>query len=343
MAIKNMIKTIRVSSIIIAAFLLSCKNSNAQVAFTTGDIWKDTDGNVINAHGAGILQHEGTYYLYGEIKKGTTWLVSNQAWECYRVPAGGVSCYSSNDLLNWKYEGVALTAKTGYANHDLDTSNVIERPKVIYNKKTGKFVMWMHIDSKEYSYARSGVAISDKPIGPFTYINSVRPNGSMARDMTIYKDEDDKAYHFFSSEDNKTIHITLLTDDYLSHTNSEKRILIDQSREAPAVFKHKKKYYLITSACTGWLPNAASTVVADNIMGEWKQLGNPCMGDGADSTFQSQSSFVMPLPGNKNKFIFLADKWNKTDLQDSRYVWLPLIIKKGKPIIQWKNKWNVDF
>src|SRR5919202_58644 len=72
-----------------------------------GEIFKDTDGNVINAHGAGVLYHNNTYYLFGEIKKGKTWLVPGQSWEDYRVPAGGVSCYSSKDLLHWKYEGVA--------------------------------------------------------------------------------------------------------------------------------------------------------------------------------------------------------------------------------------------
>ena len=44
--------------------------------------------------------------MFGEIKKGKTWLVPNQSWEDYRVPAGGVSCYSSKDLVKWKYEGL---------------------------------------------------------------------------------------------------------------------------------------------------------------------------------------------------------------------------------------------
>src|SRR6266498_5121768 len=104
------------------------------------EIWKDIDENPINAHGAGILFHNGIYYMFGEIKKSKTWLVPNQDWEDYRVPAGGVSCYSSVDLLHWKYEGVALASVTGDATNDLDTGKVIERPKVIYNEKTGKFV-----------------------------------------------------------------------------------------------------------------------------------------------------------------------------------------------------------
>lgn len=34
-----------------------------------GEVWKDTDGNPINAHGGGLLYHDGTYYWYGEYIK----------------------------------------------------------------------------------------------------------------------------------------------------------------------------------------------------------------------------------------------------------------------------------
>ena len=317
--------------------LTAQKNAN----FKPGEIWKDTDGNPVNAHGGGLLLYNGTYYWYGEYKKGDTWRVTHvTTWEDYRVHAGGVSCYSSKDLLNWKFEGVALKPNTTDSLHDLHTSKVIERPKVIYNKKTHKFVMWMHLDSEDYSYARSGVAVSDKPTGPFRFIRSERPNGAMARDMTVFQDEDGKAYHFFSSEDNATMHVVLLSDDYLSHTKTEKRILVGLSREAPAVFKYNKKYYLISSGCTGWSPNPASYTLADSLLGEWTQHDNPCTGSNADSTFQSQSTFVIPVPGRNDAFIFLADRWNKNNLEDSRYVWLPLVMKNSRPEIPWHDSWD---
>lgn len=309
--------------------------------FIPAEVWKDTDGNPINAHGGGLLWYNGMYYWYGEYKKGETKRVDYvTSWEDYRVKAGGVSCYSSKDLLNWKFEGVALKPDTIDKSKDLHTSRVIERPKVVYNKKTKKFVMWMHLDSEDYSYARSGVAVSDKPGGPFRFINSVRPNGAMARDMTVFQDEDGKAYHFFSSEDNATMHVVLLSDDYLSPTKMEKRILIGQSREAPAVFKYKSRYYLVTSGCTGWAPNAASYAVADSVLGEWKQFDNPCTGNNADSTYFSQSTYILPVQNKPGNFIFLADRWNKHNLEDSRYVWLPLVMANEKPQIIWADKWN---
>ena len=96
---------------------------------------KDEWGNMLNAHGAGILEYAGTYYLFGEIKKGNTWLVPGQGWEDYRVPAGGISCYSSKDLVHWKYHGIVLAPVIAVPENDLDTSRVLERPKVIYNDR----------------------------------------------------------------------------------------------------------------------------------------------------------------------------------------------------------------
>ena len=318
--------------------------SAQQTNFTPGEVWKDTDGNPINAHGGGLLLHNGTYYWFGEIKKGETFRVARvTSWEDYRVNAGGVSCYSSKDLLNWKYEGVALSPNATDTSNDLHTSKVIERPKVIYNKKTRKFVMWLHLDNEDYSYARSGVAVSSAPAGPYHFIKSEKPNGNDARDMTIFQDDDGKAYHFYSSEGNATMHITLLSDDYLNHTKTEKKILINFSREAPAVIKYNKKYYLFSSACTGWVPNAASYTMADNILGKWKQYDNPCTGQDSAITYTSQSTYVIKVPGKKDAFIFLADRWNKTDLPDSRYIWLPMTIKNGKPQISWADAWNFSF
>jgi hypothetical protein len=312
-------------------FIAFCGKAQAQ--YVKGDL-NDINGRFVNAHGAGVLFFNGMYYLFGEIKKGKTWLVPGQQWEDYRVPAGGVSCYSSSDLEHWKYMGVALAATTGDTTKDLDTSRVIERPKVVYNYKTRKFVMWMHVDKKDYSYSQAGVAVSDRPEGPYQYIRSVKPNGQMARDMTVFKDSDGKAYLIYSSENNNTMQVCRLSADYQAPTESYTRILVGKKREAPALFKNGRKYYLITSACTGWSPNAASYAVADRPMGPYREIGNPCQGPGAESTFNAQSTYVLPVEGDPNNYIFMADRWNKLDLPKSDYLWLPLTVNKGKVVIR---------
>lgn len=317
------------------------KNEN----FQPKEIWNDTDGNPINAHGGGILYHNGTYYWYGEYKTGKTILPSWATWECYRTDVTGVSCYSSKDLLNWKFEGIVLKAVTDDPEHDLHPSKVLERPKVIYNKKTKKFVMWAHVESADYSKAAAGVAVCDTPTGEFKYLGSFRPNNSMSRDQTLFVDDDGTAYQFTSSEENQTMHINRLTDDYTKPDGTYVRRFIGMAREAPAVFKHDGKYYMLSSGCTGWDPNQAELAVADSIMGEWKVLGNPCTGVDADKTFYGQSTYVIPVQGRKNKGKFIAcfDMWKKKDLADSRYIWLPLMIdNEGKMSIPWHASWNMD-
>jgi len=318
---------------LLVVFIVLCLAGKTRAQYVKGEL-NDINGRFVNAHGAGILFFNNMYYLFGEIKKGKTWLVPGQQWEDYRVPAGGISCYSSSDLEHWKYMGVALGATTGDTTKDLDTGRVIERPKVVYNYKTRKFVMWMHVDKKDYSYSQAGVAVSDKPEGPYQYIRSVKPNAQMARDMTVFKDTDGKAYLIYSSEDNNTMQVCLLSADFQSPTENFTRILVGRRREAPAMFKNGRKYYLITSSCTGWSPNAASVAVADRPMGPFKEIGNPCTGPGAETTFNAQSAFVLPSKDEPNNYIFMADRWNKLDLPKSDYLWLPLTIDKGKVVIK---------
>lgn len=331
----------------------------------SGEIWKDTDGKRINAHGGGILFHEGTYYWYGEIKEGKTYLPDvNKSWGGTRVDVIGVSCYSSKDLLNWKNHGIVLPAVAGT---DLDPKKILERPKCIYNAKTKKFVLWFHADSMDYAAARAAVAVSDKPTGPFTYKGSFRPHanqwpinitdelksdkgsqlvkdfptGQMVRDMTVFVDDDQKAYLFAASEGNPTMHISELTDDYLTTTGKYMRIFPGRSMEAPAVFKRQGKYYLIASGCTAWLPNAARSGVADSIWGPWKELENPFKGEKADTSFDSQGTYVLPVAGKPGRFIFLGDRWIKNDLSDSRYIWLPIgFTASGQPEIRWMDQWS---
>lgn len=310
-------------------------------SFTPGEIWNDVEGKPINAHGGGILYDKGTYYWFGEIKSGKTERVAgDKSWENYRVNAGGISCYSSKDLVHWKFEGVALAPELQDSTSEIFTGKVIERPKVVYNEKTKQYVLWMHIDSRDYSFASAGVAVSKTPRGTYKYLGAVRPNNSMSRDMTVYKDDDGRAYLISTSENNQTMHVTLLSDDYLKPTATYTRILVGQNREAPAVVKYKKKYYLVTSLCSGWDPNPASYATADSLLGNWTVQGNPCAGADSATTFNAQSSYIIPVRGT-GKFIFVADRWKKTDLPDSRYIWLPLSFEGGKMKIEWKAKWNL--
>ena len=155
-------------------------------------------------------------------------------------------------------------------------------------------------------------------------------------------DDDGRAYHFYSSENNATLYISELTDDYQRPSGRYTRNFVKESREAPAVFKRNGKYYMLSSGCTGWDPNQAELAVADSIMGEWKTIGNPCTGTDADKTFYAQSTYVQKVMGKKDMYIAMFDRWNKKDLENSRYVWLPFSFEGDKITIPWRDKWSFD-
>jgi hypothetical protein len=367
------------SFIAISILFFNCKKEQKYTSFYPGQVWEDNNGAHINAHGGGILLHNGIYYWYGEHKVSTH--IGNSAQV-------GVHVYSSTDLYNWKDEGIALKVAENDTLHDITKGCILERPKVIFNEKTGTFVMWFHLELKNASYAsaRSGIAISTSPTGPFTYLKSVRPNqgqwpenvlevhknpidttitkslysggslpnhpdslnllgrdfsvGQMARDMNLFVDDNGKAYHIFASEENSTIHIAELSDDYQGYSGKYKRFFIGRFMEAPALFKRKGKYFFIASGCTGWAPNAARSAVAPSIWGPWTELGNPCIGPEADLTFRSQSTYVLPVPGSNEDFIFMADRWTPENPIDGTYIWLPVKFDQGKPEIEWLDSWS---
>lgn len=103
-----------------------------------------------------------------------------------------VNCYSSKDLIEWSYEG-ALLSRTTEAG-DLGPERIVERPKVIFNDATNKYVLYLHIDSPDYKDARVGVATGDTVCGKYEYIDSFRPLGFQSRDMGLFKDDDGKGY-----------------------------------------------------------------------------------------------------------------------------------------------------
>lgn len=288
-----------------------------------GQMWYDTDGCPIQAHGGMILKYKDTFYWYGENKDGATALSSDGL---HRVDFIGFSCYSSKDCINWKNEGLVLRASQE-AGHPLHTSRTGERPKVLFHEKTGKFVLWFHLDSHDYQLARAAAAVSDSPTGPFVFVRDINPNGFDSRDMTLFQDQDGKAYLIYSSDWNKTLRIAALTDDWLDVNGLFTSAFIGQEREAPAVFFKDGLYYMITSGCTGWQPNSALVGISKHILSGWKLVDNPCVGRYSRQTFFGQSSYVFEKDG---RHYLMLDHWKPEDLRSSGYSILPIQFDHGQ-------------
>ena len=360
--------------------LVSSAQTQAQ-EHVNGQLWMDTEGNHINAHGGNIIQYGDTYYWYGE----------NRPYRGFTTEAG-VGVYSSKDLKTWKNEGIAL-AVSEEAGHDIERGCIMERPKVLYNAKTNKFVMLFHLELKGRGYeaARVAFAVSDTPTGPFRFVRSTRVNankwpfdmnkkaqklaqqtnaaqwkdwwsaewrkevekgmylwrdmkgGQMSRDMTLYVDKDGKAYHITSSQENLTLLVSELTDDYLDFTGKYNMVAPGGQNEAPCIFQHEGTYWLICSGCTGWAPNEARMFSAPSIWGPWTQHPSPFVGVAtgyrdmpANKTFGAQGTYIYEMNG---KPIFMADIWNERHLSNSLHLWLPIDFDgQGVPVIRWVDK-----
>ena len=317
-----------------------------------GEFWYDTDGNIIHAHGGWILKAGDYFYWYGE----------NRSEDIY------VSCYRTKDFKTFEFRNHVLTSRSEAKKSYVENANLklftplcdlgeftrgglkrvineekllinIERPKVVYCEKTGKYVMWMHYENGlNYNDAACAVASCDTPDGDFVYHGSFRPFGNMSRDCTVYS-ESGEMYFASASRDNKDLYVYRMTEDYMSVDKVVNVLYQNQSREAPAFFKRKGRTFLISSACSGWRPNQGCYSYAkDGIEGRWSLLSN--FGD--EVTFRSQASFILPIENNGDtKYYYFGDRWGTTSDEyfTSTYVVLEIQFdENGNPFIEFSDE-----
>lgn len=301
----------------------------APQSIVPGAAWTDGVGARIQAHGGGLVQYGSTYYWIGEDK------TSGSAFQ-------NVKCYASTDLAHWTFRQNLLTRQSG---GDLGPDRVLERPKLVFNDATRQWVMYMHIDSSNYADARVGVATSGAA-GPcddvYVYRGSQRPLGNMARDMTLFKDTDGRAYLAASANENADMVIYRLSPDYLS-VEQEIYRLAGQSREAPAIFKAGGVYFMVTSGTSGWAPNMQKYMSATSLSGPWS--GQTNLTPSSSTTYDSQTTYVLPVSGSATTtYVYMGDRWFSGNLADSRYVWLPLTVNPGARTLSmaWYDSWTID-
>ncbi|WP_329258058.1 RICIN domain-containing protein [Streptomyces pseudovenezuelae] len=281
----------------------------ASVTVTSGTQFTDTTGAVVHAHGGGVIKVGAYYYWFGE---------NRNADNTFKA----VSVYRSADLRTWEFRRDVLTRSS---DPELAVAN-IERPKVIYNSTTGKFVMWMHKENgSDYNQARAAVAVSDTVDGDYAWRGSFRPpSGTTSRDMTLFKDDDGTAYQITSAAGNADLQIFRLSADYTAYDSLAANPWPGTYREAPALFKRDGVYFMLTSGNSGWNPNQQKYATATSITGPWTAMTE--VGDA--TAYGSQTAFVLPVQGTSGtSYLYLGDRWGNSmggTVNDSQYVWLPL-------------------
>ncbi len=277
-----------------------------------GQPWFDTNGNRIQAHAGCMLYFDETFYWYGENKEN---IVSE-----YELWHWGVRLYSSKDLYNWKDEGVIVLPQPDDIHHPMHPKNKMDRPHILYNDKTKKFVLWMKIMCNDGSQHMT-IAMSDTIKGPFQIVTEkLYPCGMSSGDFDLVRFEDGRAVIVFERVHSDMI-VMDLTEDYLNVTDNYsvhyERPFPPYVREAPAVFFRNGKGYVITSGTTAKMPNPSEVATFGEIHGEWEILGDPHVSDLKKTSFDSQVSCVFKHPKHKDLYIAMADRW-LVDLTDDK-------------------------
>ena len=294
-------------------------------AVRPGERWLDDRGVEIQAHGGGILHLGNTYYWFGEDRSQT-----NDPQKRY------VACYSSTDLMRWIYHRQVLA--TGDP-ENLGRGFVLERPKVYYNERTKKFVMYMHLDGPRYQEARVAVAVSDTVDGDYRYVRSFRPLGMESRDIGQFVDDDGAAYLIFESRPTKGFFIAKLSDDYLNVDHQVS--FIEAPLEGGAVVHIGGLYYVVGSHLTGWTANPNVYATATSLAGPWSAMKDIAPPEA--KTYDSQSSMLLKVVGKKaTSVIYIGDRWTPKTLWDSRYIWMPLEMGPGKMWLPKPRPWRID-
>lgn len=341
-----------------------------------GQIWLDTNGNRIQAHGGSVLFHEGVYYWYGENKEHTTG--DGSVWH------HGVKCYASTDLYNWEDKGLIISPNLEDENSSLHPTALVDRPHIIYNIETKKFVCWLKVMNLKKNTQESTILTANHILGPYEIVREgIKPVGMSAGDFDLVVAEDGKAYYYFERVHSETI-CADLTEDYTDVTGYYSTHFPHMGpphvREATAHFKRNGKHYLFTSGTTGYLPNPSQIAIGDSWHGPFTVQGEPHVNDTSRTSFHSQIASVLKVEGKKDLYIACADRWLPKDMEldynfyekyyenlfcgknheldenkvkalgddlkrntaIADYVWLPLRFDGEKVYIDWKEEWRIE-
>ncbi len=345
-----------------------------QTYIRPGEIWQDTAGRRIEAHGGSMLYENGVYYWYGEDKSHTSKKGKIWTW--------GVRCYRSRDLVNWEDLGHIVKPAPEDKNSLFYPNRRLDRPHILKNPKTGKYVLWLKYSDK----AHFAILTADSLTGPYTTVQPFfQPEGRKAGDFDLAMDEADGSGYLYVDLDHRDVLVYRLTDDYCNIT-SEKAVIYTGlrppfSREGVTHFTHGGRHYLLTSGMIGYVPNPSEVAVSDSFMGPFTVLGDPCVEDASSATFNSQASCAFRVEGS-DRIIVMADRWLpqyemtrekydafvraiysrydkscKASLRDMRimltspmlgsadtsianYVWLPVEWEQDMPRLRWRDQWN---
>ncbi|MEG2930839.1 MAG: family 43 glycosylhydrolase [Ruthenibacterium sp.] len=279
-----------------------------------GQIWRDTSGAPIQAHGYSVFYHkkDGLYYWYGENKEKTKGGLFNHVWHW------GVRCYASKDLYNWEDKGLIIPPQPEDLLSPLHPTYCMDRPHILYCEKTGKYVAWLKIMCGNTSQFMS-VLQADSFLGPYEFVHKIyKPLQMDTGDFTLSVDAQTKKAYFIFDRPHFEVVTATLSDSYTDVTGEFSEHYVDLhppfSREAPVYFEKDGVRYLLTSGTSGYYPNPTQVCRFTDWHGTYTDMGNACVNDRENTSFYGQFTCVLPVQTASGKILYLAmaDRWMPT-------------------------------
>lgn len=300
--------------------------ATAQGSWTTirnGGLWHDDRGEVVQAHAPGFLRVGTRWYMIGEDR--------SHPWQ------PDVNMYSSEDLQHWRFEGKVI--ENGVTTPELGRTRFIERAKLLYNRKTGKYVIWCHWEGEGYRASEAASFSCDSINGRYRLEWSGRPMGVKSRDCNVFTDNDGKAWFISTTSENTDLGLFELSDDYL-HAVGHTVLLPGQRREAPAIVRVGKTYFMLSSACTGWAPNQCKLARSRHLGKGWSRLED--IGDA--TAFGTQAAAILTIEGSKQTtWLYVGDRWMDPDLPRSKTIIFPIRFEDGRCVFEYRDSFDINF
>lgn len=298
---------------------VTIKNGNAWVATNTG--------RSVQAHGPGFLREGDVWYMCGEDRTAAP----SAPW------TPDVNLYSSTDLVNWKFERKII--ENGVTAPELGHGRFIERPKLLYNAKTGKYLVWCHYEQGNYGASEAACFECDSVNGAYKKIWSGRPANTKSRDCNVFQDSDGTAYFISTTDENSNLGLFRLSDDY--HSAVEKTVLFArQGREAPAIVRVGDRYFMFNSACSGWEPNQCKMSYSTSLESGWTGLVNV----GNYYAYDTQAAAILTIKGTKKTtYLYVGDRWQDPGLSDTKTIIFPVSFNGGTANLDFRERFDINF
>lgn len=314
----------------------------ATAATITNDVfWKDTSGNNIYSQGGGVFKFGSTYYWYGVKYAGAATYAANPHGQNSNTAFQAVTCYSSTDLVNWKFENNIVTTGTpGFG-----TASWFGRLGVFYNSATSKYVL-----VTQYSGTNGSGNIyftGTSPTASFTYATVQYPVPGVANsttgDQTVFTDTDGQSYLICSSSSGRSNWYVARFNTNGIGTQSAVRIGGGTGREGNCMFKYNGRYYFCSSDLYGWNASRCYYISATNIFGPYGAEGI-MTNSATDYCHVTQTGFFITVAGSSGTtVVFCGDRWADFAGNGNGYnQWCPVTFSGTTPIFNSLSKWDLN-